>query len=128
MNTYIGKDNRVRYYNEKTQKVTSYPRFLMEQYLGRKLEKFEQIHHKDEDALNNDLSNLEILIFKEHQKLHAKKLYFDKEEICKGCGNTFIWSAKSQSMFHRNSKRRKQNGPFCSKKCSGKYGGVAELV
>ena len=38
MNTYIGKDNRVRYYNEKTQKVTSYPRFLMEQYLGRKLE------------------------------------------------------------------------------------------
>lgn len=36
---YACKDVRVRVYNKDSKKVTSYPRFLMEQALGRPLEK-----------------------------------------------------------------------------------------
>jgi hypothetical protein len=32
----------------------------MEQHLGRYLEKYETVHHKDGDRLNNDISNLEL--------------------------------------------------------------------
>jgi hypothetical protein len=43
-------------------------RWLMEQRLGRKLEKWEQVHHIDGNHLNNDLSNLEVLSNSDHQK------------------------------------------------------------
>ena len=36
-------------------------RLLMEQHLGRFLEPTEFIHHRDQDRLNNDISNLELL-------------------------------------------------------------------
>ena len=45
-------------------------RWVMEQHLGRKLESWEQVHHIDNNPLNNDLSNLQILTRSEHRKLH----------------------------------------------------------
>ena len=47
-------------------------RWLMEQHLGRKLEKWEQVHHIDGNYLNNDLSNLEVLSNSDHQKKELK--------------------------------------------------------
>jgi hypothetical protein len=35
-------------------------RYVMEQHLGRKLERWETVHHKDGDKANNELDNLEL--------------------------------------------------------------------
>ena len=122
---YKCKDDRLRVYNKDTKKVTSYPRMIMEEHIGRPLESNEQIHHIDGDVTNNDISNLQILKLGEHQKLHSQK-YFDKEMVCPWCGTTFIWTAKSQSDFYGNLNSRRRyrtivGRPFCSKHCAGCY-------
>ena len=45
-------------------------RYLMEQFLERKLDKDEIVHHKDNNTLNNNMENLIILTRYEHAKLH----------------------------------------------------------
>ena len=47
-------------------------RVLMERHLGRKLEPWEVVHHKDENPANNDLSNLEVIEFGAHTGEHSK--------------------------------------------------------
>lgn len=47
-------------------------RFIVEQMLGRKLEKDEVIHHIDGNRANNDISNLAIMTRGEHSALHRK--------------------------------------------------------
>lgn len=44
-------------------------RMIMEKHLGRKLKRDEQIHHKDGNAMNNAISNLEIVSMAEHNKV-----------------------------------------------------------
>lgn len=54
-------------------------RYIMEQFLGRKLLKNEHVHHIDGNGLNNDINNLELLTNSEHQKkewLFKKSLIF----------------------------------------------------
>ena len=69
-------------------------RYVMEKYLGRKLESSEIVHHIDGDGLNNDIGNLEVMTRSEHTKHHYEngsvigKLYkekynYDKELIIK---------------------------------------------
>lgn len=126
---YKHKNGRLMVYIKETKQVISYPRYIMEQELGRKLLPTEQVHHKDGDFLNNDISNLEVLDETEHFKLHAKQneKYHDKIMICPQCGKEFLWTAKQQTEFNGNAKRRENkyasiHTPFCSKSCSGKYG------
>ena len=45
-------------------------RVLMEQHLGRRLEPWEIVHHRDENPSNNSLDNLEIKTFGEHTAGH----------------------------------------------------------
>lgn len=47
-------------------------RVIMADELGRKLETYECVHHRDRNRLNNDPSNLEILNPKDHTSLHRK--------------------------------------------------------
>jgi len=48
-------------------------RETMEQYLGRKLEPWEHIHHKNGDNTDNRIENLEILTNSAHRILEVKK-------------------------------------------------------
>ena len=123
---YECKYGRARVYIKETQQVTSYTKYLMEQKLGRKLCDNEQVHHKDENPLNNDLDNLEVKLLGEHQRKHSTK-YYDKVMICPWCKNEFVWTAKQQRTFNSNQSRKDRsinsiNVPFCSKKCVGQYG------
>jgi hypothetical protein len=56
-------------------------RYIMEQFIGRKLLKNEHVHHKDGNGLNNDINNLELLTNSEHQKKEwlFKKSLIDSE-------------------------------------------------
>lgn len=125
-NVYICKDGRIRMYNPTSQKVTSYPRFVLEQKIGRSLLPQEQVHHIDGNPLNNEIDNLEIMLLGEHQSQHSRK-YFDRNMICPECGEEFLWTAKQQKYFYSSLSRkvpRCPNGikqPFCSKQCCGRY-------
>jgi len=63
-------------------------RYLMEQKLGRRLNKEEHVHHLDGDNENNTLENLSLTNNPEHRKLHSKIQKrdshgkFTKEEGC----------------------------------------------
>ena len=124
MKVYKCKDGRNRVYDPETKKVRSYPRYLMEQHLGRLLLPEEDVHHIDENPLNNDISNLEVVMHGEHQKRHSQK-YFDKKMTCSVCGKEFVWTSRQQRNHAGNVKRqsRKDTGlVFCSRRCSGIYG------
>ena len=45
-------------------------RVVMESHLGRRLEPWEIVHHKDEDPSNNALENLELTTFDKHTSQH----------------------------------------------------------
>jgi len=61
-------------------------RLIMEKFLGRKLLRTEQVHHKNKNKLDNRIGNLIIVTAREHLKLHKTK-YPIIEEIKKECGN-----------------------------------------
>ena len=128
---YCCRDGRTRVYLKDEKRVISYPRYLMEQKLGRQLLEDEQVHHKDENPLNNDLDNLEIKLFREHQREHAIK-YVDLFVKCPWCGNEFLWTAKKQRTFYGNLKRKDRtpilDEPFCSKHCVGSFGKHIQLM
>ena len=51
-------------------------RYLMEQHLGRKLDRNEQIHHINGDCLDNRIENLQVLTNSEHQRLELSFFSF----------------------------------------------------
>lgn len=49
-------------------------RYVMEQYLGRKLAFDECVHHKNHDKTDNRIENLEIIDRSEHGRIHGKEV------------------------------------------------------
>jgi hypothetical protein len=45
-------------------------RVIMEQHLGRRLGRFEVVHHKNGDRQDNRLENLEVMSLSDHARLH----------------------------------------------------------
>ena len=63
-----------------------------------------EIHHVDNNSLNNDVSNLQILTATEHKKLHRKHI---AEITCPICGKTFPNNSRGTAVY-------------CSQACAGK--------
>lgn len=126
---YQNKDGRYRAYirddNNKPH-VVSYPRLLLEQNLGIKLNPNDDVHHKDEDFTNNDISNLQVIPHGEHQKIHSLK-YYDKDAVCEVCGKTFVWIATRQRQYYNDLSRGLNRIISCSRKCSSIYGRYIQL-
>ncbi len=47
-------------------------RYIMENHLGRKLERWEHVHHINDNSLDNRIENLLILSNSDHQKIEVK--------------------------------------------------------
>lgn len=92
-------------------------RKIMEEHLGRKLERFEYVHHINEDKFDNRIENLKLMSPKEHSVLHNQK--YSTTKICLICGNEFtpkptkrkravVCSEECKNKLHRiNSEKRK---------------------
>ena len=48
-------------------------RLIMEKYLKRKLDRFEVVHHIDHNKKNNNIKNLQVLSFYQHNLIHHPK-------------------------------------------------------
>ena len=59
--------------DENTQIRVKKHRWIMEQHLGRKLLETEDVHHKDTNKMNNEISNLEVLPHGAHSQFHNLK-------------------------------------------------------
>jgi hypothetical protein len=106
------------YFEDGTKSTKSYPKWLMEQKLGRELHPTkETIDHIDGDFTNNDFSNLRIVPMGKHAKEDSVYVK-DVKVICLQCGDEFYRRARD---LDRNARLGKA-GPFCSKQCAGKYG------
>jgi len=119
---YTRKDGRqhvILYKNGKRQTV-SYPKYLLEQKIGRSLLPYETCDHIDGDFTNNHLDNLQVLSRSDNSAKAmalkcAEKAYF----VCPECNMSFY---KNMRDVRGNQIKQKKAGPFCSKKCAGYYG------
>src|SRR5208337_2965619 len=77
----------------KRNKMGLYPlhRVLMENKLGRLLEKGEIVHHKNEDKTNDSIENLELKINSEHTRMHMLERAPPKVSLqCYQCSCEFL--------------------------------------
>lgn len=90
-------------------------RYVIEQLLGRALESFEVVHHKNKQKNDNALSNLELHTVSSHARHHSLESPAEMVSLlCVQCGCDVIRSAAK----HKNNLARKSR-VFCSKRCVG---------
>lgn len=91
---------------------TTEHRRIMENHLGRKLEYNEVVHHKNENKLDNRISNLEIKQRGAHTREHQKPASV-VEKKCLFCG-------ESISILKRRLDYRKRKTPYdyCNRSCA----------
>ena len=118
---YTRKDGRqhVVLYKDGVRTTVSYPKYLLEKKLGRKLESNETCDHIDNNPSNNSLDNLQVLSRSDNIR---KQAALTPKELgtftCSVCNCSFT---KPLNQVKHNRKQNK-SGPYCSRSCAGKGG------
>lgn len=109
--------------NNGKRRTVSYPKWLLEMQLGRKLDPDQEtVQHLDGDHQNNDKNNLKLMPRDEHSAQdtrRVKNLNFD----CAWCDTNFERSPR----LIRDKAKKNKAGPFCSRSCAGKYSRMLQL-
>ncbi len=106
-----------------TSRTVSYPKWIVEERLGRPLDsELETIDHLDYDYNNNDDSNLRIVPRKEHSADDTRRVKLIKLK-CAWCGVEFERSPR----LLRDKAKKNKSGPFHSRECAGKYSRSLQL-
>ncbi|MFQ7247561.1 MAG: HNH endonuclease signature motif containing protein [Ruminococcus sp.] len=79
-------------------------RYIMQQYIGRELHSYEQVHHINGNRFDNRIENLMIVTQKEHDEIHKWK--YSKTKHCVICGKEF-----------EPYESKRKAGKVCSKEC-----------
>jgi hypothetical protein len=99
-------------------------RLIMEEHLGRLLDKSEIVHHIDGDKLNNNISNLVVVTRPSHCKIHytqdeKKKLQWKAIQHLGALSNTKIQEPRpeptEEGLIWRNHKQRRA---YIVRRCS----------
>lgn len=118
---YLRRDGRkhvVLWWSKDRHRTISYPKWLMEQRLGRELDPdLETVDHIDRVLGNNSTNNFQLLPRPEHTSIDNKRAV-PLSVICVWCRSSFQVRRAAFNRHRRNGKV----GPFCSKQCSGEYG------
>lgn len=103
--------------NNGTRRTVSYPKWLMELQLGRRLDPdLETVDHWDSNFENNDINNLRLMPRNEHSADDTRRVKHVKFN-CAWCDKEF---ERSPRLVRDKSKKNKA-GPFCSRTCAGRY-------
>lgn len=98
-------------------RTVSYPKWLMECFLGKRLDPDKHtIDHLDSDINNNDLNNLRIVPRSEHSADDTRRVKLIDFE-CAWCGKNF----KRSPRLIRDKAKKNKSGPYCSRQCAGRY-------
>lgn len=123
---YTRKDGRqtvVVVENNGVTRTVSYPKWLMEMQLGRRLDpNLETVDHIDSNFLNNDMNNLRIVPRDQHSADDTRRVKKVKFK-CAWCDKEFERSPR----LIRDKAKKNKAGPFCSRNCAGKYSRMLQL-
>lgn len=109
--------------NNGKRRTVSYPKWLMELQLGRKLDPdLETVDHIDSNFENNDINNLRVMPRDEHSTEDTRRVKPVKF-TCAWCDKEFERSPR----LVRDKARKNKAGPFCSRACAGKYSRMLQL-
>lgn len=106
-----------------SRRTVSYPKYLMEQHLGKVLDKDEHtIDHINRDHNDNDINNLRIVPRAQHSKDDTRRVKL-VEFDCAMCNAKFERSPR----LVRDKSKKGRGGPFCGRACAGRYARKVQL-
>jgi HNH endonuclease/MYM-type Zinc finger with FCS sequence motif len=109
--------------NNGKRRTVSYPKWLMELQLGRKLDPdLETVDHMDSNFENNDIGNLRLVPRDQHSGDDTRRVKLVKF-TCAWCDKEFERSPR----LVRDKAKKNKAGPFCSRTCAGKYSRMLQL-
>lgn len=119
---YTNNKNRqfIIKYNSGKRQTQSYPRYLMEQFLGRSLTAEEEVDHIDNNYLNNEITNLQLLSKKDNRIKEITQEHRKRKQYVFLCPNCQKETIKPLNYVKHN-KNKGKTGPFCSRKCAGQF-------
>lgn len=98
-------------------------RVIMENHLGRLLKDNEVVHHIDHNKHNNDISNLRLMDYREHVRLHSSERGMEMCVFkCPVCSKEFEMPWNKSKLV-----RQKSTGQCCSRKCGCYLGRLRQL-
>lgn len=105
----------IRIFEDGTRETTSYARHLVEVNIGRELGDGEEVDHKDDNQLNDDLSNLHVITPRANRgKGRSPEMV---EFACPICGEL----VKKEARRVRHNRKQGKAGPFCGKRCARQH-------
>jgi hypothetical protein len=114
-----GRKHIIIVHDDGTRQTKSYPRYLLEQYLGRELTDEETVDHINHDFTDDRIENLQILSQSDNarkemsRECRKRKLY---KFICPQCGKD--GEKELRAVIHNWNLGKA--GPFCSRNCAGR--------